>query len=93
MNVDKISYDVSKRIEYIYKCPLGTIVAFKCIDEDGDRPDIYKSGKVVKKFLEQELIEVITEYGARFYIPFRNVVWVKTGTRWPRKVYNLLKGK
>jgi hypothetical protein len=35
---------------------------------------------------------VETSYGATHVIPFEDVLWVRTGARWPRGVYNMLKG-
>ena len=35
---------------------------------------------------------VETSYGAVSVIPFEDVLWVRTGNRWPRGVYNMLKG-
>lgn len=72
---------------YIDDLSPGTIIAFKLPDGR------VKSAKVTKKSSANKIAEVKTEYGAEYIIPFDSIVWVKTGKRWPKGVYNLLKGK
>ena len=33
-----------------------------------------------------------TDYGAQYITPYEDIIWVRTGKRWPRGVYKLLKG-
>ena len=54
--------------------------------------DNTKVKKIVKRSTPKRRFLVETKYGAQFIISFDDVVWVKTGTRWPKHVYNLMKG-
>lgn len=65
---------------------LGTLVAFKISENKAI------AAKIIYKENSKGLLKVETEYGAVFRISFYDVIWVKTGKRWPRKVYELLKG-
>ena len=51
-----------------------------------------KAAKLMKRSTKKRLLKLETEYGAEFIVPFEDVIWVKTGRRWPRGIYNLLKG-
>lgn len=79
-------YDVKNRMRYVDNAEAGDIVAFRL-----------PSGKVVsakieKKSTRRQMLRVETSYGESHDIQYTDVVWVKTGKRWPRGVYNLLKG-
>ena len=77
----------ANKMRYIEKVEIGTIVAFKL-------PGMkVKSAKVVRKSTKNRKFKVETTYGADFVISFDDVIWVKTNKRWPKGVYNLLKGK
>lgn len=82
--VNKIN--VEQKQKYLDNIQVGTIVAFKLSDNKA------KSAKVVKKSIKNRKLQVETSYGAQYIIPFENVIWVKTGSRWPKGVYNMLKG-
>ena len=64
---------------------VGTLVAFKTNGK-------VKSAKIIKKSTKNELALVETKVGKQYRINYDDIVWVKTGKRWPRGVYNLLKG-
>lgn len=72
--------------DYIENVSVGTLVAFKL--HNGK----VKSAKVERKSTKRRALKVVTEYGAEYIIGFDDVLWVRTGKRWPRGVYNLLKG-
>ena len=78
--------NVEQKQKYLDNIQVGTIVAFKLSDNKA------KSAKVVKKSTKNRKLQVETSYGAQYIIPFENVIWVKTGSRWPKGVYNMLKG-
>jgi len=82
--ISKVS--VEQKMSYIENIKIGTIVAFKLSDNKA------KSAKVVKKSTKNRKLQVETSYGAQYVIPFENVIWVKTGARWPKGVYRMLKG-
>lgn len=70
---------------YINNMSVGTLVAFKTNGK-------VKSAKIIKKSTKNELALVETKVGKQYRINYDEIVWVKTGKRWPRGVYNLLKG-
>lgn len=78
--------NIEQKQKYLNNIQIGTIVAFKLSDNKA------KSAKVVKKSTKNRKLQVETSYGAQYIIPFENVIWVKTGSRWPKGVYNMLKG-
>ena len=79
---------------YLEGAPLGTLVAFKVPDAAIVRPGEkkVKSAKIVGRNISKKKLRLQTEYDAFYIVPFENVLWVKTGSRWPRSIYNLLKG-
>lgn len=80
--------DVQKanKTRYVENAEIGTIVAFKL-------PGMkVKSAKITRKSSKNRKFKVETTYGTEFVISFEDVIWVKTNKRWPKGVYNLLKG-
>ena len=71
---------------YLDTVPAGTLVAFKTPDGK------VKSAALVNRSREKRKLKLVTEYGAEFVCDFTDVLWVRTGKRWPRGVYQLLKG-
>lgn len=82
----EIKMDIKGKMEYVNNVSIGTLVAFNAPDGR------VRSAKVMKKSTKKRKLMVETEYGASFIISFDDVIWVKTGSRWPRGVYNMLKG-
>ena len=66
---------------------MGTLVAF--IDDSGKA----RTAKVKNKSTKNRKLKLETEYGAEYIVDYRSILWVRTGKRWPKGVYNLLKGK
>lgn len=75
------------RADYVAEAPIGSIVAF--VTEDGK----YKSAKIINRSSKRSVLKLRTSYGKEFQVPYQSVLWVKSGERWPRGIYNLLKGK
>ena len=71
----------------IQNAPIGTIVAFKA---PGGR---IRSAKIKLRSTANRRLMVCTEYDAEYNISYDDVIWVKSGKRWPKGVYNLLKGR
>lgn len=71
----------------IQNAPIGTIVAFKA---PGGR---VRSAKIKLRSTAKKRLLVCTEYDAEYNISYDDVIWVKSGKRWPKGVYNLLKGR
>lgn len=70
---------------YLNNAKIGTIVAFKVNDKkalSGMITEIHQNGFVVE-----------TKSGVKFNVRRKNVLWVKTGSRWPKGVYQALKGE
>lgn len=76
----------SAEVERVQNAPIGTLVAFK-----SDKGTV-KSAKIVRRSTKDQTLKVTTKYGVSHLVKYSDVVWVRTGTRWPRWVYNLLKG-
>lgn len=75
-----------KKLSYIEGAKVGTLVAFKT-----DNGKI-KSAMIVKRSTKNRKFKLETKYGASFIVPFDDVIWVRTNKRWPKGVYQLLKG-
>ena len=74
------------KMRYVENADIGTILAFKL-------PGIkVKSAKITRKSTKNRKFKVETAYGTEYVISFDDVLWVKTNKRWPKGVYNLLKG-
>ena len=67
--------------DYLSNVEPGTLVAFK---RDLDKP-IAMSGKLVG--IKDGKVLVETKNGSKFKLDEENIIWVKTGTRWPRWVF------
>lgn len=75
-----------EKLSYIEGAKIGTLVAFKT-----DNGKI-KSAMIVKRSTKRKLLKLETRYGAQFIVSFDDVIWVRTNKRWPKGVYQLLKG-
>lgn len=78
--------DMEQKLPYIEQAAIGTIIAFRLPNGK------VKSAKIIKKSTKNRRFMVETEYNAQYVVDYDNVVWVRTGNRWPRGVYKLLKG-
>lgn len=74
-----------RKVQYLDTAEIGTLVAFAF--KGGA-----KSAKIINRSTKDRKLEVETEYGAKLTIDYEDVLWIKTGTRWPKGIYNLLKG-
>jgi len=92
LEVSKVKPDSSLskarvRENYIENVEPGTILAFKM--PGGEK---VRSAAIVNRSSKNRKLKVVTSYGVEYVISYDDVVWVRTGKRWPRGVYNLLKG-
>lgn len=78
----------SGKEKYIENLSIGQIVAFHFKNSYGK--EVVKSGKI-ESINENNLI-IINKVGTSFEAKKEEIVWVKTGSRWPKGVYELLKG-
>lgn len=85
---DKVpKIDMKKKMNYIENVAVGTIVAFKLSNGR------VKSAMVMAKSPTRRKLKLETEYGKVFKVDYEDIVWVKTGNRFPKGVYEALKGK
>lgn len=77
----------SNKMKYVENVEIGTIVAFKLPDGR------VKSAKIERRSTSRRKLKLVTQYGAEFVVPYEDIIWVRTTKRWPKGVYNLLKGK
>lgn len=75
-----------KKADYVDAVEVGMLIAFKVSETKAI------SAKVKKRSTQNRKLLVETQYGVEYKISFDDVIWVKTGKRWPRGVYSLLKG-
>lgn len=78
--------DCEQKMQYIESARIGTLVAFRLPNGK------VKSAKIVKRSTQNRRFCVETSYGAQAIVSFDDIIWVRTGKRWPRGVFNLLKG-
>ncbi len=78
--------DMKQKMSYIENIEIGTLVAFRMSNGK------VKSAKVTRKSTKNRKLKLETDYGAEYIVSFDDIVWVRTGKRWPRGVYHLLKG-
>lgn len=84
--VEALSEEGDVKVDYVSTAEIGTIVAFKLPDGR------VKSAAIVARSVGDRKLKLETKYKQRFIVDFDDVVWVRTGTRWPKGVYQLLKG-
>ena len=81
-----VNVDMAQKMPYIENVEIGTLVAFRLSNGK------VKSAKVIRKSTKNRKLKLETNYGAEYIVSFDDIVWVRTGKRWPRGVYKLLKG-
>ena len=72
--------------EYVANSEVGMLVAFR------SQLSKVKSAKIIKKSTKDRKMLLETRYGARYVVDFKDIVWVNTTGRWPRWVFDLMKG-
>lgn len=77
------SIDMERKMPYIESAQIGTIIAFRMANGK------VKSAKIVRRSTKNRQFKVETSYGAQYIVKFDDVVWVRTGKRWPKGVYEL----
>lgn len=74
------------RTKYLEGAKDGTIVAFQLPNGK------VKSAAIVTNDIAGKRLLLETKYKKKFRVAYKDVIWVRTGTRFPKGVYNLLKG-
>lgn len=81
-----VKVDMEQKMHYVEDAAVGALVAFRLSNGK------VKSAKIVRKSTKNRKLKLETEYGAEFIISYDDVVWIRTGKRWPKGIYQLLKG-
>lgn len=81
-----VEVDMKQKMRYVENIEIGALVAFRLSNGK------VKSAKVTRKSTKNRKLKLETDYGAEYIVSFDDIVWVRTGKRWPRGVYLLLKG-
>lgn len=79
---------INPKTTYVETAAIGMMVAF--IDKRSFGK--VRSAKIIERLPEKRSLRLETEYGWNFTIPYEDVIWVRTTKRWPRGIYNALKG-
>lgn len=82
-----VQVNMEQKMSYIENIDIGTIVAFRLSNGK------VKSAKVTRKSTKNRKLKLETDYGAEYIVSYNDIVWVRTGKRWPKGVYKLLKGQ
>jgi hypothetical protein len=79
--------------DYIVDAQEGIIVAFRLNFESNAGVKLTKviSGKILENNKDDETYVIETRNGLKYGVPYAAVVWVKTGNRWPKGVYEEMK--
>ena len=77
--------------DYIKNLKSGDIVAFQFYNPFGKK--IIRSAKVVDAYPGEEGMTVQDKIGNEYFVYKSNILWVKTGKRWPKFVYLMFKGE
>lgn len=80
---DNSNNDHSK---YLANIEVGRLVAF-----NDHNMGIVRTARVVNISQKRQQLKVIDIYGSMEVISFEQVVWVKTGKRWPRRLFHLIR--
>lgn len=78
--------NMEQKMHYIEGVEIGALVAFRLSSGK------VKSAKVIRKSTKNRKLKLETDYGAVYIVSYEDIVWVRTGKRWPKGVYKLLKG-
>lgn len=71
--------------DYLKTIEKGTLVAFK----RNKNKDVAMSGKFVSFDETEDKVLIESKKGTLFKVNRENIIWVKTGARWPKWVFSL----
>ena len=78
--------NMEQKMHYIEGVEIGALVAFRLSNGK------VKSAKVIRKSTKNRKLKLETDYGAVYIVSYEDIIWVRTGKRWPKGIYRLLKG-
>jgi len=91
--VGKIIPQSENKDEYIDNAQVGAIVAFECSFKlNGIMVKKMISGKIVHVYEDPLSFKVVTRKGSTYNLTRKHIEWVKTGNRWPKGIYEKMKG-
>ena len=79
-------WEMLDKKKHIEEAEVGTLIAFY---DEKRKP---RTAALVNRSSSREVVKVVTEFEREFIVPYANVLWVRKGPRWPRAVYEILKG-
>lgn len=91
-SINRSNYQLSKpwviggKDDVINEAEKGILVAFL---DDQEKP---RTAKMIARNKAKRKLKLVTEFDREYTVSYDNVLWVKTGTRWPNTVYKMLKG-
>lgn len=77
--------------DYVKNLKLGDIIAFQFYSPFGKK--IVRSAKVVDAHPGEIGLTVQDKIGNEYFVYKSNILWVKTGKRWPKYIYSMFKGE
>lgn len=77
--------------DYIKNLKQGDIIAFQFYNSFGRK--IVRSAKVVDAYPGEVGLTVQDKIGNKYFVYKSNILWVKTGKRWPKYIYSMFKGE
>lgn len=77
--------------DYIKNLKQGDIIAFQFYSYFGGK--IVRSAKVVDAYPGEVGLTVQDKIGNKYFVYKSNILWVKTGKRWPKYIYSMFKGE
>lgn len=91
--IDGEGRSIRSKDDYIMKAKEGEIIAFRLNFQSKQGVKLTKviSGKILKNDIIEELLTVETRNSLKYGVPYSSIIWVKTGERWPRGVYEEMK--
>lgn len=96
-NTKKETDSKSEKSKYIKNLEVGMLVAFNTEDKGVKKTFSAKVKEIFKvkcdRFeIDSRRIRLQAKNGKEYVVRSENIIWVKTGTRWPRGVWKMLKG-
>lgn len=81
------------RSDYIVEAEINMIIAFRLNFQSNDKTNLTKviSGIILENDKENKRFLIETRNGLKYVVPYDSAVWVKTGNRWPKGVYDEMK--
>lgn len=77
--------------DYVANLKQGDIIAFQFHTPFGKK--ITRSAKVIDPYPGEIGTTVQDKIGNKYFVYKSNILWVKTGKRWPKYIYSMFKGE